>query len=221
MRKVLWGAFFGALIGVILLAPDSLFAYRVRETLLAVFLILVVVGFAFYDLAFKPFTKRWAENQADIKSGVEDLKLELGKKLEDHKTENHLRVSVIENRFQAHQEAYRLCNNIVNGPLMEIRENYNKLRDWWSRNCLYLDPKPRERFLDAIQGADLLVIWHDEDRIYKGGKWDTEALKQQTIGLRLVSDAMQALEEAVGVPPIKSDKLEVMKDKTSDQAKPD
>ncbi|MEW8481934.1 MAG: hypothetical protein AB2669_13630 [Candidatus Thiodiazotropha endolucinida] len=63
-----------------------------------------------------------------------------------------LAISALDKRLEVHQEAYRIWLGIrrsiqqpevFNGMLEEAKQ-------FWEANCLYLDPKSREAFIDCI-----------------------------------------------------------------------
>jgi hypothetical protein len=220
VKKMWWGIFFSSLVLVLIAFPESIFAYRLKD--LAVALVLSLIPLIplvapFVPGAIQTFINekiKGLANKHDIEQltqKVEEARLFYQKGLEDHKTDNRLRLSVLERRFQAHQEAYRLCYVIINDSAENTKQNYQSICDWWPGNCLYLDPKPRECVLEAVFGAFLIVNWNTDGRTDYDDEGYREALRETSRGINLIHAALQSLEEAVGVPPIAGSKVDQMR----------
>ena len=66
---------------------------------------------------------------------------------------HHLSMAAIDKRLVAHQEAFTLWDEAwrtVHGPQDKISAAIYKARQWWAKNCLYLEPSVNEAFLDFL-----------------------------------------------------------------------
>jgi hypothetical protein len=82
-------------------------------------------------------------------------------------------IAALDKRLEVHQEAYRIWRKIrgaVYKPeiLGRVLEEAN---EFWESNCLYLDPKSREAFIDCIIRA------HTHRDILQGGGQNDEERK--------------------------------------------
>lgn len=113
--------------------------------------------------------------------------------LETIKSENQLRLSALDKRIQAHQEAYRLWRKINTYLEREgIDEVVTECDEWWGNYCLYLEPSARQAFLNAWVAAK-------DFSFYKQG--DDSKLLQKC--RQDINDAGKIIVEAVALPPIK------------------
>jgi hypothetical protein len=94
------------------------------------------------------------EDISDITEIIESVKRQHAEILEDLKTKNQLRLSALDSRLRAHQEAYGLWREI-NGSIdtEKLSDVIKKCDEWWGSNCLYLEPAARSAFLGAFVGA--------------------------------------------------------------------
>ena len=99
-------------------------------------------------LYFRRYLTKKAENLAtkeDIEKLTrieEEVKAEFKQFFESHRSENQLRLAVVERRFQAHQEAHTLWIELFyNVHTDENIKTIGICQDWWKENGLYLDPK--------------------------------------------------------------------------------
>ena len=66
---------------------------------------------------------------------------------------HRLSMAAIDKRLTVHQEAFTLWNEAwrtVHGPQDKISAAIYKARQWWAKNCLYLEPSVNEAFLDFM-----------------------------------------------------------------------
>jgi len=119
-----------------------------------------------------------------------------------------LRMAALDKRLQAHQEAYQLWWRLYLASSPSDDEDIvivaNESRQWWRKNCLYLEPLVREAFRRAIDAAE------DRYQLLETGKLRIsearaggDELKQAHNRIKRVGPL---IEEAVGLPPI-SDEL--------------
>lgn len=106
------------------------------------------------------------EDIGDITRIIEAVKdqnaRELAKLTEALRAQSSLRLLAGERRLETHQKAYMLWREMistVHDPDPDTRGIFrNKFHDFFFENCLYLDPKVRATFLDAITSFD---VHHD------------------------------------------------------------
>ncbi len=86
----------------------------------------------------------------EITTKIEEVKLQYQRLIEDFKATHQLRLAAIDRRLEVHQEAYGFWREI-NGSMGtdNLDKIIAKCDAWWSKNSLYLEPEPREAFLNA------------------------------------------------------------------------
>lgn len=110
------------------------------------------------------------------------------KALELFKTRNQLRLSALDERLRAHQEAYQLWREInTHLGTDEIQGVVERCDEWWGQKCLYLEPETREAFLNAWAKARILK--------HLSPSLVTEAHKS-------INDAGAVIERSVALPPL-------------------
>lgn len=75
--------------------------------------------------------------------------------------ENQLRLAAIERRLVVHQEAYLRLVELSRVLLVTLTEHQNLLKgcdDWWNNNNLFLTPRAREAFDEAVKEANKLLF---------------------------------------------------------------
>ncbi len=94
------------------------------------------------------------EDVRKITAEIEKARAPFAIELERHKTENQLRLAAVDRRMQAHQEAYTLWWELMGNVHRDGNSStVIKCQEWWSRNCLYLEARPREAFSRAYKSA--------------------------------------------------------------------
>ena len=211
MKKFWWGIFFGTLIGILLLLPDSKISYRIREIFyvaqytaydvflaVSVYSTFIVAGVLwFLNSYLKPYLAKKSENLAtkqdigEITKLTEEVKIEFDGLREDHKTQSALRLAVLEKRFQTHQDAY---SRWVIARMFAKKGDTNasaELLSWWMSNNLYLDIKPRRAFNDMMIAHSYVTGYFEKPL----GMSDDEITRR-------LDAAGPIIEGAVGLPPI-------------------
>ena len=142
------------------------------------------------------------EDIAAITEKIESVKQQYSEMLEGLKTKNQLRVSALEQRLRAHQEAYQLWREI-NGALghPEIDGVVQRCDKWWGENCLYLEPAARSSFLLAFVHARHLPSYKRE-----AGK-DLEGARDLAQIYREINDTGGIIEECVSLPKLKEPEI--------------
>lgn len=81
--------------------------------------------------------------------------------LEQTKFINQLRLSALEKRFEAHQQAYTLWRNLVSCVHQEdkIQDAVIECQEWWLKNCLYLESEVRRAFYISFMNAPLQRVF--------------------------------------------------------------
>jgi len=111
------------------------------------------------------------------------------KALEQFKTRNQLRLSALDERLRAHQEAYQLWREInTHLGTDKIQDVVIRCDKWWGEKCLYLEPEAREAFLKAWARARIIEHLSPETA--------TEAHKS-------INDAGAIIERSVELPSLK------------------
>jgi hypothetical protein len=84
----------------------------------------------------------------------EEVKTEFDKIRENQRTEGQLRLAVVEQRFQKHQEAHTLWLKLVSHVHSEDNtKTVMECQKWWRENSLYLDKEARTAFIHATNAA--------------------------------------------------------------------
>lgn len=107
---------------------------------------------------------------------------------------NQLRLTALERRLEAHQQAYTLWRKMLFADKRsnEIYDTVIECQDWWEKNCLYLSAQTREAFLRAYQSAD------DHADLLKSHA-DAEQVKT---AWQIVERAGNVILEGASLPPI-------------------
>jgi hypothetical protein len=87
------------------------------------------------------------------------------------------RMVAIEKRLAAHQEAFKLWDNLLQVIHLNDEEKIktlNNAREFWFNNSLYLEKETRKRFLEAI---GIVEFYKDKLEIYREEK--DKKLKEQ------------------------------------------
>ncbi|MEN6082910.1 hypothetical protein [Chromobacterium piscinae] len=83
----------------------------------------------------------------------------ISKYIENHKTKNQLRSAAIEKRLIAHQECYTRWSAMLRTLETDnFRPALDSCLEWWYSNCLFLEPKARAAFSDAISSSQLIAF---------------------------------------------------------------
>lgn len=108
----------------------------------------------------------------------------------------------LDKRLAVHQEAYtlwfELFHIVVSGGLDEEKiDAFNKTKEWWSKNCLYLDDKSelefRNCFVNFVQYYKITEK-EEKDKIIKQIK-DTGKFIKKGIGLPYLGDEEKIIQK--------------------------
>jgi len=90
----------------------------------------------------------------ELMKDLENYKDELERRLEEHKKDLEIKYEV---RIKTHQEAFsRLIkiDMILPASVGNVKKYYelgNEMKDWWTKNCFYLDKDSRIRFFQLSE----------------------------------------------------------------------
>jgi hypothetical protein len=104
------------------------------------------------------------------------------------------RMAGLDKRLEAHQEAYRLWNNMIRA-LDRTKEERGKAVEecdqWWINHCLYLDARSRKEFIDCVK----------QQGIYEALNRDYSLAEKKELHNRILN-VLKLLEEGVHLPPL-------------------
>jgi hypothetical protein len=94
------------------------------------------------------------EDVAAITREVERIRAEYTAIAEELRARHQLRLAALDKRLQTHQEAFTLWRELFGATHTDdVGKVVIKCQSWWEQNCLYLEPKVREAFVDAYAAA--------------------------------------------------------------------
>ena len=94
------------------------------------------------------------EDIAGITDNIESVRAQYATLIEELKARHQLRLAAVDRRLQAHQEAFTCWRRLMAVThTNEVGIVVNECQDWWENNCIYLEPKVRESFLQAYSAA--------------------------------------------------------------------
>jgi hypothetical protein len=133
------------------------------------------------------------EDIAEITDKVEGVKHQYELIREQFKSRSQLRLAAIDQRLETHQKAYSLWRKLLSRVHDKemIGEIVYECQQWWSENCLYLEPEPRRAFKVALDAASI----HNE---LKEDKNVTLIERNWSV----ITQAGEAIVKAVKLPPI-------------------
>ena len=113
----------------------------------------------------------------------EAYKSELERKLEEFKKDLEIKYEV---RIRTHQEAFawlmQLNDSLNIGNKDKIDEVADQARDWWNKNCFYLDSVSRQKFFSLTQKSHMFARdLKEKDPDAKKASRDTWNLLDDTI----------------------------------------
>jgi hypothetical protein len=96
------------------------------------------------------------EDIARVTEIAEQIRAQYASGLEQVKSNHQLRVAAIDRRLAAHQEAFALWRRLNQHlDAEDLHVIVTECNDWWTANCLYLEPDARQAFSDAYWGASM------------------------------------------------------------------
>jgi hypothetical protein len=139
---------------------------------------------------------------AEITDLSERVKHCYTEKAEDIRARHQLRLAALDQRLAAHQQSFSHWLNMYRVLYKdELAEQTNKCRRWWEDNCLYLEPKVRDAFADAVSAAEThSQLQKEKDSAYKDQeyKWKRDVEEQ----LRSVNHFPDVVFAAISLPPL-------------------
>jgi len=137
----------------------------------------------------------------------EVYKNELERKLEEFKKDLEIKYEV---RIKTHQEAFSCLmdlNDILNiGEEDEIHNKAVQLREWWNKNCFFLDKGSMSQFFQ------LTGMVHMYARDWRRRREDPDAAKTFEDTWNLLRETIKAVQDGIKVERL--DVLEKPKEKT-------
>lgn len=90
------------------------------------------------------------EDIAKITDLVESVKHDYNVLIKQMESKQQLRMAAVDKRLQAHQEAFTMWRLLFGSDrTLDEKAAVQVARDWWDRNCLYLQPEVRQAFIDT------------------------------------------------------------------------
>ena len=143
------------------------------------------------------------EDIAEITDKIEQVKSAYTERLEQTKLNHQLRLAALDQRLEAHQEAYALWWKLmgVAHDKERIGVVIEECQDWWVRNNLYLGAEVRQAFRTAYHSASTYC------QIYTELREADSTERQQREGVlseswKSVNDAGEAIVKAVELPSL-------------------
>jgi uncharacterized protein (UPF0305 family) len=96
--------------------------------------------------------------------------------IEEYRAKGQLRIAAVDRRLKAHKEAFALWRELLGSiSTKTVTNSIMKCQTWWDNNCLYLEPKVRQAFIESYASANLhaalvksqsdskaiLEVWHE------------------------------------------------------------
>lgn len=115
---------------------------------------LILKSFGITYLSKKGENLATKEDIAAITNEIEGVKMQYTLLIESSKAKHQLRMAALDRRLEAHQEAFTLWREVYGAVHTdEIRNIVPKCQSWWEQNCVYLEPRVRDAFVDAYSSA--------------------------------------------------------------------
>ena len=157
------------------------------------------------------------EDIAAITHEIEQVRLQYADQLENISQENRLlleqtkqkhqlSLAALEQRLEAHQQAYALWWGLATAAHDETGwEHVHKCQDWWVKHCLYLDAEARQAFRLAYHAAA-------DHKSFKDAR-EVDLIKENW---KKIIDAGEAIVKAVNLPSLgkEYEPVEVVKEGT-------
>lgn len=91
------------------------------------------------------------EDIAGLTKLVKDVEHGYNVLIEDQKAKQQLRMAAVDQRLQAHQDAFALWRKMTGSTKEEEGAAIMECQEFWDRNCLYLAPEVRQAFALAYR----------------------------------------------------------------------
>ena len=141
------------------------------------------------------------EDVAEITREIEKVRTQYAILLEERKASHQFRVAAIEKRLQAHQEAFTHWREIMRTVHSDgIGKTTMACREWWEKNCLYLEQSVREAFLLSMNCA------HDHVQLLTC-RQDVESINKNWACIVAAGPVILAAVKLPGLTAVESDEL--------------
>ena len=145
------------------------------------------------------------EDIGTITEKVENIKTDNALILEAVRSKNTLRSLAVEKRLEVHQKAFTSWLNMsraIHSP--EITKMVIECQEFWGENCIYLDPKARDAFVEAYHSASNHRSLLDTYR-GTGNKEGTQEIKDN---FQRIMGAGNLILASMEIPPLTERNLE-------------
>lgn len=133
------------------------------------------------------------EDIAAITRQIEAVRHEYSALLEELRARHQLRTASLDLRLRAHQEAFTQWRELLGASSPEAAgKAVMACQSWWEKNCLYLEPRVRQAFVEAYSNAHMRAEFL---RVGAESKYIMEAWAK-------VTAFPNVLFEAVQLPPL-------------------
>ncbi len=142
------------------------------------------------------------EDIAEITREIEGVRVQYSMLVEEFKARHQLRMAALDRRLQAHQEAFTYWRELFgNTHTEEVGKSVIECQGWWERNCIYLEPKVRQGFVDAYSAA------HSHNQLVRG-RANVEDIQKNWARITKFPDI---LFEAIQLPPLTEGEVKALK----------
>jgi hypothetical protein len=144
------------------------------------------------------------EDIARITQEIEGVRVQYTMLVEEFKARHQLRMAALDRRLQAHQEAFTYWRELFgNTHSDEVGKSVIECQSWWEKNCLYLEPKVRQAFVDAYSAA------HSHNQLVRS-RANAEDVQKSWARITKFPDI---LFEAIQLPPLTAGEVEALEAK--------
>jgi len=145
------------------------------------------------------------EDIGTITEKVENIKTDNAIILEAIKSKNTLRSLAVEKRLEVHQKAFTSWLNMSRAiHSAEITKKVIECQEFWGENCIYLDPKARDAFVEAYHSASNHSALLDAYR----GTGNENGIQEIKDNFQRVMGAGNLILAAMELPPLTESNLE-------------
>ena len=178
--------------------------------------VVVIVGLilAFSRKYFDAYVVKKGSNQADkediekLTRLVEEVKSKFAADLaalnhqyattiEAKKVSSQLRMTALDRRLQAHQDAFALWRKLLKAcHTPSVHTVVSECETWWESHCLYLEPPARQAFATAFWCAG------QHSSLLNSGRGVPGAAQDIAANWKSITDTAAIIEASVALPPM-------------------